>query len=233
MLESELRLPVFKWLAVNNIPFRYEVPLPWGRADVVGIDRRDEDTIFNSKNLVGLSVPTRARLLSMISQYGAVGCPVDRILADFENHLESEEIAAHLKFLEKRQWIRGVGGGMTSRRLIAVGLSRRPRLISVELKLTRTSEVVKQALRNQVFSSRTYVALPAQHASYLVRSNLEELERTGLGILSVCGNKCIEIKSAAFKKTEDLGLELQLLAHLRRSITQEHSASELQQRAMH
>lgn len=233
MLESELRLPVFKWLANNGVPFRYEVPLPWGRADVIGVDQTSFNNSFNLKLLAGLTNPIRARLLSFINRHGAIGCGFNSILEEFQYLMNGEEIVSHLYMLQNRGLIhRGETKGGESK-FTSIGLRKRPRLISIELKLKRATEVVKQAMRNQVFSAITYVALPIPQAEYLVNFHAEKIKTSGLGVLGIHGNECQPLIIADRRIPMDLAIELQVLAQLRRTASQVRSASMLPPREMH
>lgn len=233
MLESELRLPVFKWLAKNGIPFRYEVPLPWGRADIIGIDQTSFNSSFNLNVLTGLTNPIRARLLSFINRHGAVGCGLNFILEEFNDLMSVDEVIGHLSTLQNRGLINKWETRHGESKFTSIGLRMRPRLISIELKLKRVTEVVNQALRNQVFSAITYVALPTPHAEYLINFHSEKLNTSGLGVLGISGNECQTLIPADNRTPMDLAIELQILAQLRRTASQERSTSELLQREMH
>ena len=79
-------------------------------------------------------------------------------------------------------------------RMDMYGYSRRKDLtVAVELKLTRWSRAVEQALLYQLCSDLVYIAMPASAAS---RVDLPLLERHGLGLISVETHRCCQVVAA-------------------------------------
>ena len=79
-------------------------------------------------------------------------------------------------------------------RMDMYGYSRRKDLtVAVELKLTRWSRAVEQALLYQLCSDLVYIAMPSRAAA---RVDLGLLERHGLGLLSVNTYRCHQVVAA-------------------------------------
>ena len=79
-------------------------------------------------------------------------------------------------------------------RIDLYGFSRRRDLtVAVELKLFKWKQALKQALRYQLCADLVYLAVPRETAR---RVDLHELERHGIGLISVSAHRCRQVLPA-------------------------------------
>ena len=72
-----------------------------------------------------------------------------------------------------------------------------PELISIEVKVANWKKVIDQAIRNTIYSHRSYIAIPEKIAFY-IKSN-SNLKKYGIGILSIKENGRVNIIKNARK----------------------------------
>jgi hypothetical protein len=71
------------------------------------------------------------------------------------------------------------------------------RIVAVELKVSRVSVAISQALSNCAFATESYIALPKQVASRLAgNARYSEFRKAGIGVLGVTLTSCTVILPA-------------------------------------
>lgn len=196
LLESEMTGAVRRWLAARGMMTRLEYPAPWGICDAVGaeLDRRAarERLSLGQRGAVG-----PLERVAILRRMPAGGAPVSRgeLCAAFAGRLPAAAVERHVaKLVAGRFVVEGVGGCLSR----AGG--RRPlvrRIVAVELKLRKVSEVLRQAAENRAFADESFVALPAELAARLRRDGrLGEFRALGVGVLAVSRRGCSVVLAA-------------------------------------
>lgn len=189
-LEHDMASPVLGWLLRQRLLVKDEFVLPWGICDFVGLS-------FDKARL-------RKRL--ELGQCRPIG-PLHRIellrrIPDIESgnsvslsRLQSSEfgpitdVPSELQKLIDDRFILEDRKGQFQKVNGWVPLHRR--IVAVELKLSRVSEALAQAISHRAFATESYVALPTEIAQRMAKSSrASEFHASGVGILGVTKDSC-------------------------------------------
>lgn len=196
--EREMAAPASAWLAAQELMVKREFPTPWGVCDLVGCSLNELKV--RKRLLLGqrkaLRSQLRVHVLSLIpdrSEERAVS--LDDLHRCFGGHLDRGRIEEEIEKLIEDRFVEQVDGQTYSRHNRWVPLHKR--LIAVELKLTRTDDVFVQAVNNLGFADESYVALPADRARRLAKSQSRAaFTAKGIGLLAVGPDSCRAILKA-------------------------------------
>lgn len=190
--ESQMTIPVRRWLRRQRLLIKAEFALPWGICDLVALS-------FNQRQV--------AKRLSY-RQYHPVG-PMPRV--ELLRHIPDKESGEAITFERLQNSARATMFGSSVehelRSLIANGFvvsnpeghlqklngwaPMHDRIVAVELKLSRVSEALAQALSNRAFATESYVALPANVAArFAFGDRCAEFTKAGVGVLAVTTACC-------------------------------------------
>ena len=184
--------PIRRWLRQQRLHFKQEFLVPWGVCDFVGLS-------FNSENvekrlalrqLQPIGPLRRLQILALIPD-----CESGDAISDCELKMRFDECApdgtfeAELQTLLAGRFIVQTKTGSFQKLNGWVPLHNR--LIAVELKLSRISEGIAQAICHLGFANESYLALPAQLAEKIVDSpRVSQFKEKGVGILAVTRTGC-------------------------------------------
>jgi hypothetical protein len=190
--ESDMRAPLNCWLWRQDLLAKFEFDLPWGVCDVVGLsfDRRGVRRRLSLCQRRPIGPPQRIQLLNQIpDEYSGLTVSFDRLkkwadesfsLCNFDDHLQ-HLIADHFVIVKS--------SGDLQRRRPQARLHRR--IVAIELKLSRITEALSQAVSNTTFATESYIAMPGPIAERLARtSECERFREKGVGIISVRRSVC-------------------------------------------
>jgi hypothetical protein len=191
-LESEMATPVRQWLCGEHLLIKEEFALPWGICDFVALS-------FNSSKV--------SKRLEF-GQSRAIG-PLHRVellerIPDHESGLAisfcqlqqtySGSVCAPALENEIRQLIAGrfaIQKPNGSLQKLNGWAPLHERVVAVELKLSRVSEALAQAITHRVFATESYVAMPSTIADRLVKSTRSsEFRKAGVGVVAVNRRTC-------------------------------------------
>ena len=185
--ESEMTRPVENWLIEQGMQVKREYPTPWGICDLVGC-------AFNKVKVrkrlkLGQKQPIgshfRVLLLSYIpdaEQNEFIS--FDKLNQEFARFLDESYIDKELQRLIKDKFVEEVNPGCFHKLNGWYPLHKR--IVAIELKLNRISEVLSQAQSNSVFADESYVGLPYDNAKKLFTSrDKRQLTEKGVGILGI------------------------------------------------
>lgn len=183
--EHQMFEPAEAWLKSKGLMVKREFPTPWGICDLVGCS-------FNKHNVkkrlrLGQKRPIgshlRVMLLSDIPEENDRAPITPSQLAEmYSDFFDTERIASELNRLERDKFIQRTPYGSIYKINGWMPLQRR--IIALELKLSRIQEVLHQAIANLEFADESFVGLPMETASHLVRSNtVLSFVESGIGII--------------------------------------------------
>jgi hypothetical protein len=196
--EQEMAAPAAAWLAEQSLMVKREFPTPWGICDLVGcsLNERRVQRRLSLGQRKPLRSQLRVHLLSLIpdrSSRRAVS--LDELHRHFGGYLDRHRIGEELDRLIADRFVEQVGGHLYARHDCWMPLHKR--LVAVELKLARTDDAFAQAVNNLGFADESYVALPAQRARRLAKSESRSaFTKRGIGLLAVGGAGCRTVLKA-------------------------------------
>jgi len=189
--ESELVRPVTSWLRSQQLVVKSEFPTPWGICDLVGAildeTRVRQRLDLGQRRAIG-SFSRVAILMSLPDTETNSIAYLPEIQKRYVNLLSAETVEKELRLLCASGFVKCEGGGYQK----ANGwMPLQRRLVAVELKLCRFSDVLHQARNNREFASESYIALPLDVAKRAIDgSSGDQLRHTGVGVLGATRNSC-------------------------------------------
>ena len=185
--ESEMTKTVEDWLLSQGMQVKREYPTPWGICDLVGCSL-NKNKIRKRLNL-GQKRPIgsqfRVLLLSYIPDIEK-GDTISftELHKQFANFLDESFIEKELVRLKKDKFVQEVQSGVFQK--LNGWFPLHKRIVAVELKLARISEVISQAYSNLEFADESYVGLPYDNAKNLFASrDRRQLVENGIGVIGV------------------------------------------------
>lgn len=204
--ENQMVAPAETWLKSKGLMVKREFSTPWGICDLVGCS-------FNKHNVkkrlrLGQVKPIgphfRIMLLSHIPDE-AENRPITagRLIRRFSEFFDQAQVMLELDRLQRDRFVQQTPSGSFYK--VNGWAPLHKRLIAVELKLSRITEVLHQAIGHLEFADESYVGLPMQTAKRLVGSKRKmEFIQTGVGVLGIESAKCrILLKSGASRDSSE------------------------------
>lgn len=185
--ESEMTKTVEDWLLSQGMHVKREYPTPWGICDLVGcsLNKNKVKKRLNLGQKHPIGSQFRVLLLSHIpdmEENDVVNFA--ELYRQFANFLDESFIERELVKLIKDKFVQEVQPGVFQKLNGWFPLHRR--IVAVELKLARISEVISQAYSNLEFADESYVGLPYDNAKHLYASRDKmQLAEKGVGIIGV------------------------------------------------
>jgi len=228
--ESEMTKPVLKWLHSQSLLTKVEFGLPWGICDLVGLS-------FNQAQV--------AKRLSF-RQHRPIG-PIQRV--ELLRHIPDQESGQSITLKRLQKAAGETVFGSTIDRDLAILISNgfvvskkngtlqklngwapiHDRIVAVELKLSRISEALSQALSNCSFATESYIALPKLTASrFADNARYSEFREAGIGVLGVTRTSCKVISPAQARYAQDDTLQMHCVERFWR--TRDNSSSVAERR---
>ncbi|HKW87489.1 MAG TPA: hypothetical protein VJN21_01905 [Candidatus Acidoferrales bacterium] len=219
--------PVLKWLHNQSLLTKVEFGLPWGICDLVGLS-------FN-----------QAQVMKRLSfrQHRPIG-PMKRV--ELLRHIPDQDSGQSITL---RQLKKATGESVlvpTLDRDLAKLISDgfvvpkengalqklngwapiHDRIVAVELKLSRISGALSQALSNRAFATESYVALPKQVASrFAENARYSQFKDAGIGVLGVTRTSCRVIIPAQARYAQDDTLQMHCVERFWRTRDSSSSAA--------
>ena len=191
-LEQEMHPPVLKWLQKQGLFVREEFSTPWGVCDFFAVSpnkRHVRNRVsLGQREPVGSLV--RMVLLEMLPDV------TDRRSARIEDLVNRSgnvagmcDVEGELDKLVQRRFARRTRSGRYQK--VNGWMPLHKRAVAVELKLSKTSDVLRQASANREFAGESYVAMPQEIAARCVLArNREKFALQGIGVLAVSRRAC-------------------------------------------
>jgi hypothetical protein len=191
-LETQMTQPVIDWLRNQGLMIKREFALPWGICDLVGV-RLDPAQVrlrlsYGQRRPIG--PPVRLHVLSKIpdSRSGTF-ISLTKLKAELPTYLQPDVLSRELASLARDGFVTSPKKGYFQK--LNGWAPLHVRIVAVELKLSRISDVLAQAQSNYAFATESYVALPAKLAHRLLRSSRAgDFRRAGIGLLAAYPSLC-------------------------------------------
>ena len=179
--------PVADWLLSQGLQVKREYPTPWGICDLVGcsLNKNKIRTRLNLGQKRPIGSQFRVLLLSYIpDQEKDEAVSFTDLHRQFASFLDEFFIEKELVRLIKDKFVKEVQPGIFQK--LNGWFPLHKRIVAVELKLARISEVISQACSNLEFADESYVGLPYDNAKNLFASrDIRQLAEKGIGIIGV------------------------------------------------
>jgi hypothetical protein len=208
--ESEMTRPVLNWLHGQGLLTKVEFGLPWGICDLVGLSFDQAQVAkrlsFGQRKPIGPM--QRVELLRQIPDQESGASITLRRLQKFANDtLFAPSLDRDLATLISDGFVVANKTGALQKRNGWAPLHER--IVAVELKLSRISEALAQALSNRVFATESYIALPTKVAERFTRSaRYSDFKDRGIGVLGVSRSCCKVVSPASTTTDPDTTLQM-------------------------
>jgi hypothetical protein len=187
--------PVVRWLRRKGLMVKSEFSLPWGICDLVGV--RLDPLKVKRRLSYGQTRPVgpllRLLILSRIPDCDSgKSIGLKRLANELSHNVETGLLLRELDTLVRDRFVKSTDRGSFQK--LNGWAPLHFRIVAVELKLSRISDAIDQALSNRTFATESYVALPRNCALRLSRSDrASNLKRSGIGLLAVSHRACWEL----------------------------------------
>jgi len=191
--------PIRRWLRQQELHFKQEFLVQWGICDFVGLsfNPQNVEKRLTLRQLQPIGPLHRLQILAHIPDQESGGTISDRELKmRVEECTGNGAFEAELRSLLAGRFIIQTETGSFQKLNGWVPLHNR--LVAVELKLSRISEGIAQAICHLGFANESYLALPAQLADKIVESpRVSQFQQKGVGILAVTRKGCRQVLRAS------------------------------------
>jgi len=190
--EHQMVDPAEQWLMSQGLTTKREFSTPWGICDLVGCSL-DEERIKERLTL-GQTKPIgpqiRVMILSRIpDQEEGRSITLQKLGHEFAGFFDETRIALEVGRLVNDKFVQITDRGCFQKLNGWVPLHKK--IVALELKLTRISDVMHQAISNLEFADESYVGLPMKTAQRLDKGRKRlEFARKGIGLVGISSKKC-------------------------------------------
>jgi hypothetical protein len=184
--------PTERWLHSQRLIVKREFQLPWGLCDIVGCSFNGNKVKMRMARgqTTPIGTPVRVHLLSLVPDVKddrSIG--LGELLEAFRPFLDEDKLALELHRLVRGKFVIETPDGTYQK--VNGWIPLHKRLVAVELKLTRISDVLHQAVNNLGFADESYVGLPMEIAKRLSEAEKkDEFQQRGIGILGIDPEDC-------------------------------------------
>ena len=180
-LESEMKAPVIQWMTDQGMYVAEEFGNGWAICDLVGC-KFDADKIrvrTQAKQRQPLGSSTAIHIYNKLPQHK------NTLINDLSPYINAEEIETALDKLIKNNHVIVTKSGVYQK--VNGWDPMYSRLIAIELKLHRISDVIAQAESNRGFVPESYIALPQDLAERNLKKDtfVTRLNNAGIGLIAV------------------------------------------------
>lgn len=185
--ESEMTKLVERWLLAQGMHIKREYPTPWGICDLVGcsLNKNKVRKRLNLGQKRPIGSQFRVLLLSFIPDAEQqTSISFSELYKQFESFLDKSFVENELAKLIKDKFVQEIRSDDFQK--LNGWFPLHKRIVAVELKLARISEVISQAHSNLEFADESYVGLPYDNAKNLFASrDRRQLAEKGIGIIGI------------------------------------------------
>jgi len=184
--EGEMLQPIIVWLSTRVTDVKCEFQTPWGYCDVVGC-RLDTSRLLRRHALLkkkSIGSIARVGILWEIPETSSgESISLEALAGKFEPFLQYEKLERETETLISKGFVSKDSSGNMRRE--AGWFPLQQRLVAIELKLSRVSDVIDQASANLAFVDESYIATPMLVARRVMQHRLHELQTQGIGLIGV------------------------------------------------
>jgi len=204
--EHEMVEPAQAWLKSKGLMVKREFSTPWGICDLVGCSFNKDNVKkrLDLRQTKPIGSHFRVMVLSHIPDE-AENRPITahRLIGKFSEFFDQAQVMLELERLQRDRFVQQTPRGLFYK--VNGWAPLHEKLIAVELKLSRITEVLHQAIGHLEFADESYAGLPMPTAKRLVAGKRKiEFIRAGVGILGIDSNTCrIILRSGASKSNSE------------------------------
>ncbi len=191
-LEREMLGSARAWLESRGLIVRTEFAFPWGICDLVGVSfissRVKQRLRLGQRNPIGS--PRRIDILNRIPDISTGrSMTITGLIRQVGEFMKPEQVESDIAALIASRFVVRRTSNTLQKLNGWMPLSKR--IVTVELKLNRVSEVLSQAKAHRQIADEVYIGLPAPLAERVALSNRREpFRENGIGILGISGSDC-------------------------------------------
>lgn len=190
--ENEMVGPATDWLRSLNMLVKNEFATPWGVCDLVGCRLNEASVATRLAQQQRSSIGPELRvslLLKMPDQDAGRGISFTGLARGYRPYVAPDRIAWEVeKLVEKHFAVRTRTG---SYKKVNGWIPLHDRLVAIELKLSRVSEALEQAVANREFADESFVGLPVELARRAAAGpRAQQFCASGIGIVGVAHTRC-------------------------------------------
>jgi hypothetical protein len=184
--------PAKRWLQSLGLMTKTEFTNPWGVCDLVGCSlnqrRIEERLVLRQRRAIG--PPFRVALLARIPDRDeGRTITLKKLQSDHAGLVTGDTIAAEVGRLVAARFVQVTSRGSFQK--VNGWLPLHNRLVTVELKLSRVREALRQAIANRDLTFESYAAFPLSVAlRVLNRRQIRQFEDSGVGVVGVTLSGC-------------------------------------------
>lgn len=225
-LEAEMKAPVRRWLSNKGMYVAEEFATGWGICDLVGCQFNREKVAHRTElgQRQPLGSPEAVFIYSQLPDADETrrGVKLQTLIERLGPYVCKGRIERTLDRLTATNHVRVTRTGTFQK--VNGWAPMYSRLVAVELKLHRLTEVLEQARANRALVPESFIALPSDVARRAARSSFaDELAREGVGLLSVSKASCRTLLDAnSSSNWLDASLELWVVEHFWRTYRGKH-----------
>jgi hypothetical protein len=191
-LERQMAPLVCEWLQNAHLTVKSEFSLPWGICDFVGISLNLNNVRkrLSLKQTRPIGPMQRVELLQHIPDQDT-GCAIslEELERAYMKGTASRLVKTEVDKLIADRFVSKTSSGSLQK--LNGWMPLQKRIVAVELKLARVSDVICQAAANRAFATESYVALPWQLAHRHAKgARASEFLDAGVGVVAVAERGC-------------------------------------------
>lgn len=191
--EAEMKYPVRCWMIQQGMYVAEEFSTGWGICDLVGC-KFDENKITQrtqQKQRQPIGSTEAVYIYNQLpdSAKSKRGVRLETLANKLGPYIKLDKIESTINRLKSTNHVIETKSG--SYQKVNGWAPLYSRLVAIELKLNRLSDVINQARANQAIVPESYIALPADVAEQNFQKEFRSLlENEGLGLLAVTEDSC-------------------------------------------
>jgi len=178
------------WLYSQVSEVKREFSTPWGICDLVGcsLNKNKVKKRLKFRQVKSIGPQLRVMILSIIPDFeDGKTITSQKLQNKFKDYFASYRIIHEINQLIKDRFVVETDTGKYQKLNGWAPLHKK--LIALELKLTRVNDAFNQAINNLGFADESYVGLPMEIATRLIKSKKKaEFTHKGIGILGINPN---------------------------------------------
>jgi len=199
-LEKDMTPIVEQWMLDQGLHVKREFSAPWAIVDLVGCEFDRENAERRLAHGPRKPIGPQFRVALLLAMTGEPrGWTRAELMAKL-NRCKQAPLGRDLATLGRDGFARKDADGTYHRCVDWLPISHR--IVAVELKLRRASEVVRQAAAHHGFAHCSWIAMPIREARRLAEAPLARRPaqwRPGLGILGVRHNSVVVLEIARYE----------------------------------
>lgn len=184
---------VADWMCSQRLEIKREFVTPWGVCDLAGVAFRRANVRhrirLGQRHAIG-SVLKTSILMSIPDVESAEHTTLGRVRRQWEGAIDEGSVEEAISWLIEYGYVVAGERGRLQKKNGWVPLHRR--IVAIELKLDRISEVFCQARSNLGFADESYIAVPEEIANRIKSqpSRWEDYLQDGIGLIAVNHTGC-------------------------------------------